>query len=178
MDSIIDKRNRRGGLASPKVKGGYGMRDFYKFYCESGGTLSYSKYSTIMRQANTCLTEELLKNAEDYILPHGIGTVSFRKRKNKTYVSKGNILTTAQPDWTKTLKLWEENSQAKRNKILVRYTNVHTGRYSFRVKLFARKFKNKEYFAFKYNRSFKRRFAERIFDYSKANIETQIEKNI
>jgi len=168
----------KGGLSSPKICGGYGKDDFYKYYRANGGTLKRDPFARILRECNKALVEELIEYAEDYTLPYGIGRISFRKRKNKAYVSKNGIRSTALPDWKSTMQLWEDNPHAKRNKILIRYTNMTTARYSFRISMFNRLFKNREYFAFRFKRSFKRKFSERIKSYSKPKIEVEVTKTI
>jgi len=177
-DNLIKERNRKGGYASPKIKGGYGKDDFYRHYRSKGGTLKRDPFARILRECNKAIVDELMESAEDYTLPHGIGRISFRKRKNKAFVSKDGIRSTALVDWKKTMQLWEENAHAKRNKILVRYTNMETGRYSFRIAMFNRLFKNKEYFAFRFKRSLKRTFAKRIKTYNKPKIEVEVTKTI
>lgn len=177
-ETLITERNKKGGLASPNIKGGFGKMDFYRYYKENGGTLERDPFARILRECNEALVAELLEYAEDYTLPFGMGRISFRKRKNKAFVGKNGIRSTALVDWKKTMELWEENPQAKRNKILIRYSNMETGRYSFRIAMFARGFKNKEFFAFRFKRSFKRKFADRIKTYNKPKIEVEITKTI
>lgn len=176
--SLIADRNIRGGKASPNIKTNYGTKDYYSFYKGEKGTLERSPFAAILRKCNKAVVEEVIENAEEYTLPHGIGKISFRKRKNKASVSGGKIFSTALVDWKKTMKLWEESPIARRNKIMVRYDNMHTGRYSFRISMFKRAFENKDYFAFRYKRSLKRAFAERILTYNKQKIEAQIAKTI
>ena len=175
---IIKERNIKGGKASPLIKGGYGKADYYKFYRANGGTLNRDPFARILRECNLALVTELIEYAEDFTLPHKIGRISFRKRKNKAYISKGGIKSTALIDWKKTMELWQENDQARRNKVLIKYSNMSTGRYSFRIAMFNRNFKNKEYFAFRFKRSFKRKFAKRINTYNKPKIEAQVTKTI
>jgi hypothetical protein len=177
-NDIIKDRNVKGGLASPNIMGGYGRDDFYSYYRKNGGTLNRDPFARILRECNKALMEELMVGAEDYTLPCGLGRISFRKRKNKAYVSNGGIKSTALIDWKKTMELWQSDPQAKRNKVLLRYTNMNTARYSFRIAMFNRLFKNKEYFAFRFKRGFKRKFSERINTYNLPKIEVEITKTI
>ena len=175
-ESITERRNKRGGYASPKIKGGFGNKDYYKYYRQNGGSLLRDPYARILKAVNKALVEELIDGANDYTLPFGLGKISFRKRKNKAFITKNGVRATTLVNWKATMELWEENPQAKRNKILLRYTNLSTGRYSFRIKMYTRRFKNKDYFAFRFKRSFKRDFATRINTYNKPKIEAQITK--
>jgi hypothetical protein len=177
-DDFIKARNLKGGYASPKVKGGKGKDDFYKHYKKKGGGLSKDPFARIMRQTNKAVVEELMMFGEDYTLPHGIGRIVFRKRKNQAFMKDGKIVSNQLIDWKASMALWQENPQAKRNKILLKFSSLETGRYSFRIAMFGRKFNNKEYFAFSYKRSFKRAFAKRIKDYSLPKLEVEITKTI
>jgi hypothetical protein len=176
--NFIEERNLKGGLASPNVKGGYGVKDYYKFYKQGGGMLSIKDYRRIMRNANAAVVDEVQMFAEDYTLPAGIGRIVFRKRKNKIYMVDGKPKSTAQIDWKSTGELWMTNTAARAAKILKRYTGLTTGRYTFRIAMHARRFKNSEYFAFIYKRSFKRKFATRINSYHLPKIEVEIAKTI
>jgi len=178
--SLTNKRNIAGGSAKPKIMINFGVDQYYKYYKRNKGALDKGSFAAIMRECNKIVMEEVLEDAEEYTLPHGMGRISFRKRKNKAFISPkgGAIRTNALVDWKKTMELWEESNHAKRNKILIRYNNMHTGRYSMRISMFTRKIPNKEYFAFQYKRGFKRKFAERIFTYNKDKIEVQITKTI
>ena len=178
--SIITDRNIAGGSAKPKIMISFGVNQFYKYYKQNKGPLDKGAFGAIIRECNKIVMEEVLRDAEEYTLPHGIGRISFRKRKNKAFIPKsgGKIKTNALVDWKKTMEHWIDNPLARRNKIRIRYNNMHTGRYSMRISMFNRKLHNKEYFAFQYKRGFKRKFAERIFTYNKDKIEVQITKTI
>lgn len=175
---ITHSRNVKGGLASPTLKAGYKTYDYFKFYRKNKGSLDKSDFSAVLRECNKAVVEEITETAEEYVLPAGMGKVSFRKRKNKVVMTETGIKSNALVDWKKTMDLWESDPLAKRNKILVRYTNMHTGRYSIRITIFSRKFFNREYFAFRFKRSFKRALAKRILTYNKNKIEVQIAKTI
>ena len=136
--SISSDRNKRGGLASPKIVGGYHNNDYYKFYRKNGGTLDKVSFSRILRKVNKALVEEVLESAESFTLPYGMGSISFRKRKNKAFMTKDGLRVSSPVDWKKTIDLWEKDSHAHRNKIRIRYSNMHTGRYSFKIKCFRR----------------------------------------
>lgn len=175
---IISDRNKRGGEASPKIMGGYGTPDYYRFYKKNGGALDKSAFSRIQRAANLALVEEMLETAESFSLPYGLGRISFRKRKNKAFMTSVGLRSNSPVDWKSTMELWESDSQAYRNKTRVKYSNMHTARYSFKIKCFGRKFKNREYFMMTFKRSLKRAFADRINTYNKPKIDAFIQKNI
>ncbi len=176
--SLINDRNIKGGKASVKLQTNFGIRDYYKYYRQHKGSLLRDSYAQIIRECNNVVVEEVLENAEEFTLPGGIGRISFRKRKTRSKAVSGKVYTSALVDWKKTMLLWEDDLIARRNKITIKYNNMHTGRYSFRVAMFKRTFKNNEYFAFRFKRSFKRKFAKRVFTYNKPKIEMQISKQI
>ncbi len=175
---IIADRNKRGGQASPNIMGGYGTPDYYRFYKKNGGALDKSAFSRILRASNAALVEEMLESAEQYSLPYGLGQIVFRKRKNKAFMTDKGLKSNSPVNWKETMELWEKDSHAHRNKIRVKYSNMHTGRYSFKIRCFGRKFKNKEYFMMTFKRSLKRAFADRINTYNKPKIDAYINKNI
>lgn len=176
--NLTRARNIKGGKASSKIKVKFGTSHYYNYYKKHKGVLERDPFLQILRECNKVIIEEVLESAEEYALPFGLGKISFRKRKNKARVVDGKVFSNALTDWKKTMELWESNPQAHRNRIKVKYTNMHTGRYSFRMAIMGRKFKNKEYFAFRFKRDFKRMFAKRIFTYNKPKIEAQITKTI
>jgi len=175
---IISDRNKRGGEASPKIMGGYGTPDYYRFYKKNGGALDKSAFSRILRATNLAVAEEVVESAEAFALPYGMGRIEFRKRKNKAFMTPKGLKSNSPVDWKKTMELWESDPHAHRNKIRVKYSNMHTARYSFKIRCFDRKFKNREYFMMTFKRSLKRAFADRINTYNKPKIDAFIQKNI
>lgn len=176
--SIITERNIKGGSASPKVMGGYGTPHYFRFYKRNGGALDKSAFSRILRAANQAIVEECIETAEPFTLPYGMGKIDFRKRKNKAFMTPTGLKSNSPVDWKKTMELWESDPLARRNKIRVKYSNMHTGRYSFKIRCFDRKFENREYFMMTFKRSLKRAFADRINTYNKPKIDAFIQKNI
>ena len=174
----IEERNKRGGQASPKVMGGYGTTDYYRFYKKNGGALEKSAFSRILRAANKVVAEEVVDSAETFTLPYGLGQIAFRKRKNKAFMTSKGLRSNSPVNWKETMELWEKDDHARRNKITVKYSNMHTARYSFKIRCFNRRFENREYFMMTFKRSMKRAFADRINTYNKPKLDAYIEKNI
>ena len=171
---IIKDRNIKGGKAVPKVRGGYGIEDYYKFYKKGKGMLDTVSFSRIIKSVNKAMVEEVIESAEAFPLPYGMGIIEFRKVKNKAIKTDEGIISNTPVDWQKTMALWEKSPVAYKSKVMVKYSNMHTGRYSFRIRCYSRKFKNKEYFQMTYKRSFKRAFAKRIMTYNKPKIEAYV----
>jgi len=176
--SITDDRNKRGGYASPKIMGGYGVPDYYRFYKMNGGAVERGAFSRILKGVNKAMVEEIVDTAEGFTLPYGMGRIEFRKRKNKAFMTTEGLRSNSAVDWKKTMDLWEVDTRAHRNRVKVKYTNMHTARYSFRIKCFDRKFENREYFKMTFKRSLKRSFADRINTYNKPKIDAYITKKI
>lgn len=174
---LIEDRNKRGGEASPNVKGGYGLPDYYRAYKRGGGVLERIAFSRIMKATNKAVVDEVVDSAESFTLPLGMGKIEFRKRKNKAFMTTKGLRSNSPVDWKKTMELWEKDPRAHRNKIKVKLSNMHTARYSYRIKCLGRSFENREYFMMTYKRSLKRAFAERINTYDKPAIDAYIQKN-
>jgi len=174
---LIEDRNKRGGEASVKVKTTYGITNYYRFYKQRGGALEKSAFSRIMKSANKILIEELIENAEEYRLPENLGKIAFRKRKNEAFMTSKGIRSNSAVNWKKTMELWENDPRAHEARIKIKYSNMHTSRYMFKIKVFERRFKNRQYFKMDIKRSAKRAFAQRIKTYNKPKIDAYISIN-
>lgn len=172
--SLTSKRNMRGGLASAKIKGGYGIPHYYSFYKQRGGTQDRSAFSRITKAANKAMIDILVEGAEQYTLPNKMGTITFRKVKNVAFMTKDGIRSNSPVNWQKTMDLWEKDTRAHKARIKIKYDNMHTGRYSFRIKVFGKKYKNRDFFGVSIKRSTKRNFAKRIKTYNKPKIEAYV----
>jgi len=168
---LIHDKNMKGAYQSPKYISRFGTKDYFKSYKENRGTVSRGAFFRIMRKMNKAVVEEILETGEEYNLPHGIGTIYFIKKKNKAIVVDGKVILTAPVDWHSTMKLWEDNEEARDKKVLVRHSNMHTSRYSFRIRCTRMKIKNKKFFKFTIMRSFKRAYAQRIKTYDKDKLD-------
>lgn len=113
-------------------------KDFFKYYrIKFGKTkgLYETEYSNIVSDFLERLIEELFKPNYRIRLPFNSGEVYLMKHKCKVISNyKGEQRMFYPVDWFETNKLWEEDEDAKKKKILIRHTNDHTGGYVYRIK--------------------------------------------
>lgn len=147
-----------------KVRNSYGVYDAYKYYRKNkpkdpNYILSESQYFNIIRRINLLLCEDLL-NGKDIHLPEAMGYIEVRKANLELKEVNGKLKIPYLIDWYKTKALWEEDEEAKRDKILVRFITdtVYMIKYIKR----AATFKHKSFYEFKPNRTLKRTLAKQI----------------
>lgn len=153
----------------------FGMIDYYKFYNKNNNyKINRKDFSYIISELNKTVVKEMLENGTDFILPARCGAIGIRKSKRKVKIVDGKIINTNPPDWGKTKKLWEKDSECKKKKIIIRHTNIHTSGYVFQIKHLRSlaNFKNKSLFIFKAARKFKRDLNKRITDYIKPKFDS------
>lgn len=114
------------------MKNYYNTRDSYKEYEKnSNNPVHVSMYLDIINGFMKFLIQELFKTGE-INFPERLGKLQIIGKKVKVTIEDGKIKGLA-PDWANTKKLWEEDSEAKKNKQLVYHFNEHTDnvRYKF-----------------------------------------------
>lgn len=107
-------------------------RDSYKTYLKtSTNPVDVSTYVKIVNGYMKFLIQKLFFKGS-ITLPLRLGKLQIVGKKVKVQVEDGKIKGLA-PDWVNTKKLWEEDSEAKKNKTLVYHFNEHTDgvRYRF-----------------------------------------------
>ncbi len=153
-----------------KIKSHFGMSDYYKYYKNNtDNPVSLSVYSKVISIYNNSLIDKVLNDNLEYLIPHIGVKLSIRKDKREPKIKDGKLYINKPVDWQATNKLWDEDPEAKKNKIRVRYLNTHTSGYVFRIHCskFLSRLKNKHFFKFKPSRKFQRSLADRINDTSK-----------
>lgn len=147
-----------------KIRNSYGVYDAYKYYRKNKPKdkkyiITESQYFKIIRTVNNILKEEFLEG-KDIVFPNRMGKLQLYKNKTKVYKENGKIKTTYPIDWDKTLKLWYEDGDSYKNKLLVRNPvdevfkvvyNKNTANYN-----------NKSFFSFKINRDIKVKLKQKI----------------
>lgn len=157
-----DVRNHR-------VKCDYGLNDYYKhFIKETGAThISGSQFSEILKEFNSHVRDRISKKGAEFIMPHRMGKIELRKFKPEVVVTDdGKIKNNLPPNWKETWELWKENPKAREQGVKIRYTNDHTGGYTFRVSYIRSKanYRHKSIFNCKFNRDLKRQLSKSIFE--------------
>lgn len=147
-----------------KVKNSYGVYDGYKYYRknkpkESKYILSESQYFTIIRQINKLLSEELI-NGRDLILPERLGRIEIRKYITSIYFKNGKLKTNLPINWDKTIRLWYEDSESRKNKVLIRDNEKEI--YKVYYNISKASYNNKSFYQFRINRSLKLKLKQNI----------------
>ena len=109
--------------------------------------------------AFSLLIEELLFSGE-LKLPVDMGQIRIYKKENKPVIKDGKVYYNAPIDWNKTLELWSTDNESKIAKTLVKVSPGDI--YTFKYKHHYSKFKNKEYYIFKFNRQLKLSLKDKI----------------
>lgn len=151
-----------------RVKSDFGSQDYYKHFVKETGINNVSGllYGEILREFNGFVRDRISRRGSEYIMPNRIGKIELRKIKTEVFIDDdGNIINNLPPNWKATRELWASNEQARKNRTKIRYTNEHTGGYTFR--LFFKKskanFKNKSIYKMQFNRGMKRDLSKSIF---------------
>lgn len=167
MDNFIEFKKKIGNINKSrkhKVKNSYGIYDGYKYYRknkpkESKYILTESQYFSITRKINNLLLD-LLVSGEDIILPVRLGRIELRKYPVKITWDGKKVKSNLPIDWDKTLKLWYEDDESFKNKVLVKsevkeiyklYYNKNIANYN-----------NKGFYQFNFNRELKKKLKCKI----------------
>lgn len=125
-----------------KPKSDYKSDEFYKFYKNNyNNTVDKKTYSDITRDFFDIIIDRMIFENESFKLPYDMGEMYIGKKKQKEFEH-------LPINWKATNELWEKDSKAKANKVLVRHFNRHTDGYVFRFvwsKLHARFIKKNLY---------------------------------
>lgn len=149
---MVEKRNH-------KIKSDYGVRDYYKFYRDNGGTLNYATFSRTLKSFDQGVANIIVNNEYSYKLAQGLGIITVKKVKNYVRIGKdGKVKTNYPVNYNATMKLWATNPEAAKAKKLVRYDNRHSNKYTYRFKYIVSgtlaKYKNKSLYKMRFNRQY------------------------
>ena len=154
-------------MINKRVKKDYGMSDYYNYYLKnSNNPQSKFKFNKIVSEFNEGVVNLIINEGIEFKPAKLQFTFCVRKTKRVPKIKEGKLINTTPIDWKSTKQLWEDDSEAKDKKILLRYLNNHTFKYVFRIKTlkFGQNYKNKKYYKYKPARSFQRLLAKRILD--------------
>lgn len=166
MDDFRKKVLKLDKPRQHKVNNSLGVYDAYKWirknkWLDIGRPITEHEFYTIIRQVNNLLAENFLKG-RDIVLPHKLGTIELRKYETKMSFNNGKLHTNLPIDWDRTLKLWAEDEEAYKEKMLVKVEEKEI------FKVFYNKgkanYNNKSFYEFEVNRDLKRRLKQRIKD--------------
>lgn len=165
MDSFRREVLKIDGPRRHKVNNSLGVYDAYKYirknrWFDIGRPLTEHEFYSIVKQMNNYLAENLL-HGKEITLPCKMGTIELRKREPKISIKDGVVNTSSFPvDWDRTLKLWYEDEEAYKERILVKAEEKEVFKVFFNKK--GATFNNKSFYEFEVNRDLKRRLKQRI----------------
>lgn len=145
-----------------KIINSYGIKDYYNYYkstYDSDYPITQSQYSNIIRRINILIGEEFLQG-NDIILPCRLGRIEIRKYKPKIIIDYGKIKTNYSIDWNRTLKLWFEDEESRKNKTLVKIKEEEI--FKIYYNRIIANYTNKSFYEFSINRKLKRELSKKI----------------
>lgn len=127
----------RQGKSKEKIKIDVHTKDFYEYYkehtfdgnIESVFYLTPREYGKFVRMFFEELSEAIIQENYEFPVPHRLGQISIRKYKSQIKIEDGKVVNNLPVDWNATLKLWEQDKEAKEKKILVKHLNKHSDGY-------------------------------------------------
>ena len=168
--------NSRKGSKN-RVKPGYGIRDYYKFYCKEydykGYEVDYKDYKNIISEFNQAILELIIYENLEFTLPYRLGSLALRKLKPEITENNGVIINRNPINIKATMDLWDQNEEAREKKIKIRFTNKHSKGYVFFLHYFkgTANYKNKSVYQFIKFRKVKAQINKAVKEY---NIDTYI----
>ena len=151
LEEFRDKIKKVKGPRKAKITNSYGVQHAYRFYmkqlhAKKQKPLDSSDYYKIIRGVNKLLGDWLVMG-EVIQLPCRMGEILIGQFEGGARIDKeGKLKIGYSVNWDETLKLWHEDEEAMRDKILVRYEGK-TGYKCFLSKRSAR-FQNQKYYTF------------------------------
>lgn len=156
---------RAGSSHHHKITNSYGVYHYYKFYRknkpkEKQYVLTESQYFAIIRKVNTALAE-LFVRGKEVSFPMRMGTIELRKTIKAPRIGPdGKVVYNTMIDWDSTIKLWYEDPESYKNKVLVKQESKEI------FKTFYNKskatFDNKSMYLFQLNKELKRELSKNI----------------
>lgn len=154
--------SRKGYLN--KVRNSFGVRDAHKLIRKNhwyniGQTVSEKDFYAIIRGVNLLLAEELA-NGNTVKFPAKMGKLELRKQKVGADFVDGKLKITYPPNWAATWKLWREDPEAKKNKVILRHENPYV--YRIFYDKWNATYENKRFYRFVPNTFVQRKLSKNI----------------
>ena len=154
------------GRSEGKIRNSFGVLHYYKYYVKQCKELKRPYihrlvYFKILRFIGDKLRDYLALGNE-MLLPKKLGKIYLVKTDIKVWENNGKYYTNRGIDWNKTLRLWFEDEESRKNKEVI-YCNSRV-KYSFK---YIRSYyvKNLSYYLFEFNRKLKRTCAKNVKKY-------------
>ena len=163
-EEFKNKIKKVTGSRKHRVTGSLGVYDAYKWYRKNKPkdkkyVLTESEYFTIIRRINEALREELVING-DLTLPCRLGRLEIRKHPAIITTDGKKIKTNLPIDWNSTLKLWYEDEECLKNKVLVRVNIPEIFRIYYNKS--RANYNNKSFYQFSANRDLRKLLKDTI----------------
>lgn len=168
LDSFSEFRKKVLKIDRPrthKVRDSNGVYSAYKWirknkWLNIGRPLTEHEFYTIIRQVNNELAYSLIRG-DDINLPNRMGRLELRKYDAKIRVDSNNKVITNLPiDWDRTLKLWSEDEEAYKERILIKMEEKEIFKVFYNKK--SANYENKSFMQFDVNRDIKRSLTQQI----------------
>lgn len=147
-----------------KVSGSWGVYDAYKMirkdkWEDTGRPLKEHEFYSIIREVNNLLAAEIVQGREIHF-PSRMGKLELRKRESGVRLVEGKLRNTYPVDWDRTVRLWYEDEEARKDKTLLR--NEDGTVYFVKYNKYNANYRNKEFYLFALNRKIKRALHDNI----------------
>lgn len=157
-----------------KISRDFGMKDYYTYYKNTvKNPQSAQKFNKIVSEFNKRIMYSIINDNLEFSPIKTQLTICIRKVKRQIRIQNNRVINTNPIDWKTTMKLWNDDEEAKTKKLVIRYLNNHSSKYIFRIKIIkdGTSYINKKYYRFKPCRLFQRELSKRILDPNKENFE-------
>jgi hypothetical protein len=158
---------RIGGMqkgSKAKVRDSWGIYDAYKYIRKNhwlgiGKSVTEKDFYAIIRGINRLIAEDIA-NGRIVKFPSRMGKLELRKYQRGVSIVDGKLKNTYPIDWHNTLLLWENNEEARKQKIRLRHENEWV--YHIRYNKWDATYENKMFYQFAVNTFIKRALAKNI----------------
>ena len=147
-----------------KVTDSFGVYDCYKLmrknhWYDIGRPVLEKEFYAIVRGINDLLAENIT-NGETVVLPKRMGRLELRKFKRGVTMKNGKLKITYPINWLETQKLWYNDEEAMKEKVLIRFEEP----YVYHVKYCTQDavYENKIFYQFDLNTFIKRALKKKI----------------
>lgn len=147
-----------------KVTDSWGIYDAYKHIRKNhwyniGRPVTEKEFYSIIRNTNKMLADEAAKG-KTVKFPHRMGELELRKYERGVSMKNGKLKVTYLPNWQETFKLWYNDEEARKDKIVLRYEEPYL--YSIRYNKHNACYENKGFYGFSLNTFIRRALKDSI----------------
>lgn len=156
---------RKGKKKYFKVTNAFTIYQIYKYirkqhWYDIGRPVTEKEFYSIIRRVNKRLADNIVLG-ENVKFPYNMGELELRKFERGVRINKNGELKVDYPiDWDKTLRLWFEDEEARKNKIIVRDESGHI--YKVLYKKFNANYNNRVFYEFKLHQKVKKALKDNI----------------